>query len=76
MKDLEQSPKTVPVFVRLPKTGNLCPHSGLSRSVMYQLCREGKIVSRVLKRSNGTRGCRLVSYQSLVQFLKTVEEGI
>jgi hypothetical protein len=68
-----QSPSIEPVFVRLPKAGTLCIHSGLSRAVLFRLIREGTIESRVLKRPGTSRGCRLVSYRSLVQFLHALE---
>lgn len=61
-----------PEFLRLPKPGTLCPHSGLGRTVMYELCKEHKVQSVVLRRRGATRGIRLVNYDSLMGYLHSL----
>ena len=63
-----------PETIRLPKPGTLCPHSGLSRTVQYQLCKEGKIKSVVLRKRGSARGVRLIFYDSLISYLRSLEE--
>lgn len=72
--NLRVKPSPVPPeWIRLPKSGTQCPHSGLSRSVMFGLVREGKIRSVVLRRRGKLRGTRLVEYQSLMTFLRNLD---
>jgi hypothetical protein len=54
-----------PRFVRLPKPGTLCPFTGLSRTQIYLLCKEGKVRSHSLKRRGTCRGVRVVEFMSL-----------
>ena len=58
-----------PEWLRLPKPGTLCIHSGLSRTVLYQLCKADKIKSTVLRQRGASRGIRLISYDSLMAYL-------
>ena len=58
-----------PEWLRLPKPGTLCIHSGLSRTVLYQLCKANKIKSTVLRQHGASRGIRLISYDSLMAYL-------
>ena len=45
---------------------------GVGRSSLYVLIAEGKVRSRVLKtRRDSTRGIRLLSYDSLCEFIGT-----
>jgi hypothetical protein len=65
-------------FIRLPRSGERCPVSGLSRSAMINLvvpnvANGGKAVvkSKVLKSKPGNlKGVRLIQKESLLQFLK------
>ena len=58
-----------PEWLRLPKPGTLCILSGLSRTVLYQLCKADKIKSTVLRQRGASRGIRLISYDSLMAYL-------
>jgi len=70
-----RSTPIAPVFIRLPRQGEVCPHSGLSRAFMYQLISEGKIRSISLRDKGKSRGVRLVRYESLMDFLNSQESN-
>ena len=56
-----------PVWLRIPGAVRV---SGLGRSRLYELIRDQKIRSKVLKqRRDSLRGIRLISYDSLLQFI-------
>jgi hypothetical protein len=70
--------RTQPFFVRLPKPGERCPISGLSRSALVNLCVPSKandfhapVKSIELKfKKRATRGARLIDYKSLIAYLR------
>ncbi len=71
-----------PEFLRLPKPGNLCPYTGLSRSYLNNLvlpCKENgfrpPVRSVSLRRPGQTKGVRLVVFDSLMEFLRGHLEG-
>jgi hypothetical protein len=56
-----------PVWLRIPGAVRV---SGLGRSRLYELIRDQKIRSKVLKkRRDSQRGIRLISYDSLLEFI-------
>lgn len=58
-------------FIRLPKTGERCPVSGLSRSSLSELIASGSVVSKSIKAKPGAkRGIRLIDRESLVRYLQ------
>ena len=59
-----------PRFVRLPKPGTHCPFTGLSRTQIYLMCKDGKVQSHSLKRRGTCRGVRLIDFQSLVKAIQ------
>lgn len=68
--------KRDPVFIRLPKTGTLCPYSALTRSKLNELilpCPANNFAppvrSVVVCRNGKTRGVRLISFRSLMDYL-------
>lgn len=72
---------TKPEFIRLPKTGSLCPYTGLSRTSLNELIlpneknnNNPQVQSFSLKKKHQIRGIRLISYASLVDYLSTVAE--
>lgn len=67
------APLTRPEFLRLPRAGTKCPITGLSRTGMFLLLKSGVVKSVVLRRPGASRGCRLVSYPSLVEFLRGLD---
>lgn len=71
-------PMNNPTFIRLPKGGQLCPHSGLTRSYMNFLTLPSKtngfnppVESRVVKKDGTRRGIKLINYASLMAFLES-----
>jgi hypothetical protein len=64
-----------PEFIRLPKQGKLCPHSGLSRAYLYQLANDGRIKTLSLRERGKARGVRLIVYDSLMGYLRSMAEG-
>ena len=66
-----------PTFIRLPKNGQLCPYSGLTRSYMNFLTLPSKtngfnppVESRVIKKDGTRRGIKLINYSSLMAFIE------
>jgi hypothetical protein len=71
-----------PEFIRLPKSGNRCPHTGLSRSKLNQLvlpCKENDfkppVESKVLRKRGTIRGTRLIVFDSLMEYLNGLDDG-
>jgi len=69
-----------PEFIRLPKTGTLCPWTGLSRSKLNELILPSTLnghrppVRSVSLRSRGQiRAVRLVCFDSLLAYLRSLE---
>ncbi len=58
-----------PVWIRLPKAGHLCPHSGMGRTYLHGLIAEGKVKSFSLRKPGQVRGVRLISYESLMDYI-------
>lgn len=70
-----------PQFIRLPRSGERCPYTGLSRSSLNELilpCPANDyrppVRSVVQKKRHATRGCRLILLSSLLDFLHGLEE--
>ncbi len=62
----------LPEFCRLPRSGQRCSISGLSRSKLNELIlgHAPAVRSVVLRKRGATRGVRLIEAASLVQFLR------
>jgi hypothetical protein len=76
------TPLTRIEFLRLPKPGQLCPYTGLSRSFINSLVlptkmngRKPPVRSFVLRQKGAKTGVRLVSYDSLRNFILAHAEG-
>jgi hypothetical protein len=69
------TPIVRPEWIRLPKDGQSCPHSGLTRSFLANLVRQGLVPSKALRRRGASRGVRLISYDGLMAFIAKTEEG-
>lgn len=70
-----------PEYIRLPKTGQLCQHTGLTRSYLNSLIlptgmnRFKPPVKSICLRQRGAKtGVRLIVYRSLLGFLKKHEQ--
>lgn len=71
-----------PEWLRLPKTGQRCPFTGLSRSSLNELIlatkeNEGKppVASKCLRKRGSNRGIRLINYDSLMAFIARHDEA-
>lgn len=63
-----------PEWIRLPKEGKSCPHCGLSRSYLANLLRTQAVKSKVIRHPGAIRGVRLVSYDSLMAYIRSAGE--
>ncbi len=68
-----------PEWLRLPAPGSRCRFTGLSRSTLNELTIPGPandgnppVKSVVLRKRGALRGIRLISYDSLMQYLNTL----
>ncbi len=61
----------LPEFLRLPKSGSLCPVSGLARSAINSLILGSKpaVRSICLRRPGAARGIRLIPTKDLLAYL-------
>jgi hypothetical protein len=72
-----------PIYIRLPKPGNQCRWTGLSRSALADLCVPGKAngfrppVKSIApkKRKDAKRAVRLIVFESLMSYLRQFEEA-
>lgn len=62
-----------PEFIRMPKPGAVCPWTGLGRSYLYQLSKEGKIKSFSVRKRNTGRGVRLICLDSVLEYLRGIQ---
>ena len=63
-----------PEWVRIPKPRTTCPHSGLSRAHIHRLVRDGEVESMSLRKRGARTGVRLVSYDSLMAYIRSTGE--
>lgn len=68
-----------PEFIRLPKTGERCPYTGLSRTELNGLVLEDKktgkrppVASVSLRKRGAVRGTRLINFDSLIGYLHSL----
>lgn len=66
-----------PEFLRLPRSGERCAISGLSRSALNALIlgAHPPVASVCLRKMGAVRGCRLIVTRSLMEFLYRHVEG-
>jgi hypothetical protein len=71
-----------PIYIRLPRSGKLCPYSGLTRSYMNYLTIPNKtnnftplVVSRIIKIPPSRRAVKLIDYASLMGFLRSAGQA-
>jgi hypothetical protein len=63
-------PLPAPAFIRLPRPGNRDPHTGLTRTSIYNLINTGQVQSRIVKQPGCKRGIRLIDFPSLISFIQ------
>jgi len=71
-----------PEWIRLPKSGRLCPHSALSRSKINELILPSAlnnyrppVRSACLRRPGALRGSRLIHLQSLLEYIDQMADA-
>ena len=71
--------KPIPEFIRLPRSGSACPYCGLSRSALDLITRAQEsngfkppVESKIFKQTGQKKGIRLISYKSLMRYLKSL----
>jgi hypothetical protein len=69
----------LPIWIRLPKSGETDPITSLPRSSLWEMVQRssGKIRTVSLRRAGATKGTRLIHLQSLLDYLSGMngEEG-
>ena len=63
-----------PEWVRIPSPRTTCPHSGLSRAHLHRLIKDGEVESMSLRNKGAKSGIRLVSYDSLMAYIRSTGE--
>jgi hypothetical protein len=70
-----------PEFINLPRQGERCPHTGMSRSALNVLILPNrlngfkpKVKSFCLRQRGAARGIRLISYDSLREYILSNED--
>jgi hypothetical protein len=66
-------PNIQPRYIRLPKPGQLCPFTGLSRTNLYWFLTHGQVKSISLRRPGTSRGVRLIDFDSLCAAIRSFE---
>ena len=61
-----------PVWLRLPQAEAL---TGVSRSMLYEWIKEGRIRSASMRDPGSNRGIRLIESKSLFQLIESMAEG-
>lgn len=75
-KDGSNKPLIVrPEWLRLPKPGQRCPVSGLCRSYLHTLVRDGKVGTVSIRERGRKTGIRLINYDSLMAFIASQAEA-
>lgn len=67
----------MPVFIRMPRSGDAEPYTGLSRAALDILCRpqplnkfKPPVKSHILRQTSTVRGVRLIDFESLQHYLR------
>jgi len=63
-----------PEWVRIPKSRTTCPFSGLSRAHIHRLVQAGEVESMSLRKRGAKTGVRLISYDSLMAYIRSAGE--
>ncbi|HOX57126.1 MAG TPA: hypothetical protein P5205_08270 [Candidatus Paceibacterota bacterium] len=56
-----------PAFIRIPRAGTRDPYTGLTRTALFALVKDGKVKSISLRQPGCKRGVRLIDARSLVE---------
>jgi len=75
------TPDGLPIWIRLPKSGEQCPYTGLSRSALNELILpsllqpQPPVASISLKKPHEVRGVRLIRLEALLNYLDNMQKG-
>ena len=74
---LDSRPGVVPTWIRLPKSGSLCPYTGLSRSGLNSIIlgTNPPVKSVSLKKRYAIRGTRLIHLASLLEYIEGMADS-
>ena len=64
-----------PEFIRLPRPGQRCPLTGLSRTTLCELIAGGDVRAKKLRKHGSIRGITLVLRDSLLDYLNNLEDA-
>lgn len=67
----QQTAQAKPEFVRFPRVGERCPHTGMSRAWLYEASSAGLIRTISVRSRGKARGVRLIDYDSLVSYIRS-----
>lgn len=62
-----------PVWIRIPRASDREQHTGLTRTALYRLIKEGHVESKVLKQPGKKTGVRLIRLRSLLDYIESLE---
>lgn len=69
--NIVNTPVSKPEFIRIPRAGERCPYTGLSRAWIYEAANAGLIRTVSIRSRGRVRGVRLIDYDSLVSYLRS-----
>jgi hypothetical protein len=82
LSDTELESALPPAYIRLPKWGQRCPHTGLTRTALDQLTRpqpindfQPPVRSKIFKMTGQKSGVKLIDYRSLRIYLDRLPDG-
>jgi len=71
----KKAKKNKPTHIEFLKVSEAAQIFSLSRSTIYELIKERAIRTINLRKRGASRGCRLIHYDSLRDYLLSFEEG-
>lgn len=69
----QEDTQNLPIWIRLPTASQRDVYTGLTRSVLYRLIREGRIESKVIRQEGKPTGVRLIRLRSLLDYIDTLD---
>lgn len=61
-----------PTWIRLPRPGEACVWTGLSKSTLWNIVKTGEVRTATLKLPGKKKGARLIHLESLIRYLETL----
>jgi hypothetical protein len=76
MKPIHYNAADYPEFIRLPKPGERCRLTGLSRTTLCELIKAGHVKAKKLRQRGSLRGITLIVRDSLIEYLRSLEDAV